>query len=209
MTVSSGRPNCLMNAGEGLRAVAVDEADRLKNVDNAGAVMGARKLAGGSVDGRSESLGQLDWRLYLKTAVGGILRIRVALKQGEPGEVVLLALEKVGNLGCQCLVSGLQLHRAARTFQHARIQSRLNVRSVILSVRWCDPDCRATCKGGGWKNQEQPEKTKQKRKPRTRQRPSVIDVGHLDFPFRNNLLDGKAAAYASARRVTGKVEAST
>src|SRR5208283_5468577 len=91
--------------------------------------------------------------------------------------------------------SSLQLHRAARTACHAGIQRRLNVRCVVLSVRWCNPNCRASCRGGGWQNQEQPEEAKEKCKPRISPRPSAVHVGHLDFPFRNYLLDGITMAW--------------
>jgi hypothetical protein len=56
---------------------------------------------------------------------------------------------------------------------------------------------------GGWQNQEQHEETKEKRKPRTSPRPLAVQVGHLDFPFRNYLLDGITMAWHGAHSPQG------
>src|SRR5216683_2394482 len=57
---------------------------------------------------KSESLCELDWCLDVEIAIGCALRVGVPLKQGEPGEIICLAFEQVGDLWGQGLLAILE-----------------------------------------------------------------------------------------------------
>src|ERR1019366_9440158 len=79
------------NSGAG--TTARDVFDRFQNIYYACPVISAREFPRRRIDGCPEFLCKLDGRLDFKGRVGGILCVRVALKQGESRKIVRFALK--------------------------------------------------------------------------------------------------------------------